>query len=305
MKALVSKTGIVATMAVAITMTATSPLIAQAGGNTASGEANAVVHQINHDNPIGANATPDSVAVYPSKRIAIHAFLPDATISVPSDPAQPTTTTTDSGVTISLTNLSASSASHVTKGAPGIAVSDAHDGWMIASVITHTGLSNDVVINSPNAPASYSTRISLSRGQSVKSTPHGGYEVVDREGRVSAVIGAPWAEDATGAAVPTHYQLHRDVLTQVINYHQHGVALPVTADPFWSYLGNYFACITGVGVPVGAAIAFVTYIGAEALYILATNKIINYRPGGPAWVSSVVKPYVRVVYNNCRRFIQS
>jgi len=282
-----------------------SPSIAQAGETTTPAEATAVAHRIVHDNPLGANATPDSVPVHPSMPIAIHASLPDATINVPSDPSKPTTTTTDSGVTITLTNLSASRASHVVEGAPGIAVSDTNNGWMIATVITHAGLSNDIIINSPDAPALYSTRITLSREQSIKSTPDGGYEVVDQKGKVSAVIGAPWAEDATGAAVPTHYQFHGDTLTQVVNFHRPGVVLPVTADPFWSYLGNYFACITGVGVPVGAAIAFATYIGAEALYIMATNKIINYRPGGPSWVSALVKPYVRVVYNNCRRFIQS
>jgi len=30
----------------------------------------------------------------------------------------------------------------------------------------------------------------------------------------------------------------------------------VTADPFWSVFGFYVTCITGVGVPIGAAIAF-------------------------------------------------
>jgi hypothetical protein len=306
-KALVSKTSIVATVAVAIAMTFTmiSPSIAQASDITTPAEATAVAHRIAHDNPLGANATPASVPVDPSIPIAIHASLPDATINVPSDPSKPTTTTTDSGVTISLTNLSASRASHVAEGAPGVAVSDANNGSMIATVITHTGLSNDIVINSPDALTSYSTRITLSRGQSIKSAPGGGYEVVDRKGKVSAIIGAPWAKDAKGAAVPTHYRLRGDVLTQVVNFHRHGTVLPVTADPFWSYLGNYFACILGVGVPVGAAIAFVTYIGAAALYIMATNAIINFRPGGPSWVSAVVRPYVRVVYNNCRRFIQS
>jgi hypothetical protein len=305
-KTLVSKTSIVATVAaIAMTFTTISPSIAQASDTTTPAEATAVAHRIAHDNPLGANATPDSVPVHPSIPIAIPASLPDATINVPSDPSKPTTTTTASGVTISLTNLSASRASHVAEGAPGIAVSNANNGSMIATVITHTGLSNDIVINSPNAPTSYSTRITLSRGQSIKSAPGGGYEVVDRKGKVSAIIGVPWAMDAKGAAVPTHYHLHGDVLTQVVNFHRHGAVLPVTADPFWSYLGSYFGCILGVGVPVGVAIAFATYIGAAALYIMATNQIINFRPGGPPWLSAVVKPYVRVVYNNCRRFIKS
>ncbi len=307
MKTLAQKASTVAAVAAAIatTFAISSPSIARAGENTTSAKATAVARQIVQINPSGANAIPASVPIDPSMPIAVHASLPDATINIPSDPSKPTTTTTDGGATIALANLSASKASHVTEGAPGIAVSDGHNGSMIATVITHTGMSNDIVINSLDAPASYSTRITVSRGQSVKSTPDGGYEVVDQKGKVSALVAAPWAEDATGTAVPTHYQFHGDVLTQVVDFHRPGVVFPVTADPFWSYLGNYFACITGVGVPVGAAIAFVMYIGAEALYVLATNKIINYRPGGPAWVSAVVKPYVRVVYNNCRRFIQS
>jgi hypothetical protein len=306
-KTVVPKYSMVAAVATAIAMTFTmvGSSTAQTRDTTTPAEATAVAHQIIQVSPLGANAAPDSAPVYSSMPIAIHASIPDATINVPSDPSKPTTTTTASGVTISLINLSASRASHVAEGAPGIAVSDTNNGWMAATVVTHTGLSNDIVINSPEAPTSYDTRITLSRGQFIKSTPGGGYEVVDRKGKVSAVIGAPWAEDATDTAVPTHYELHGDILTQVVDFHRPGIALPVTADPFWSYLGNYFACIIGVGVPAGVAIAFVTYIGAEALYILATNKIINYRPGGPPWLSSLVKPYVRVVYNNCRRFIKS
>lgn len=70
--------------------------------------------------------------------------------------------------------------------------------------------------------------------------PDGGVQISDRDGGDLGVVAAPWAQDANGAPVPTHYEIEGTHLVQVVE-HQ-GAAHPVVADP--SYQGDcgYVTC---------------------------------------------------------------
>jgi len=46
------------------------------------------------------------------------------------------------------------------------------------------------------------------------------------------VVAPPWAKDAAGENVKTHYQLNGSVLTQTVEHQAPGVAYPVLADPW-------------------------------------------------------------------------
>lgn len=53
-------------------------------------------------------------------------------------------------------------------------------------------------------------------------------------------IAAPWAIDANGAAVATHYEIRGSALVQIVDHNAADVAYPVTADPTYSFgLGIY------------------------------------------------------------------
>ena len=54
---------------------------------------------------------------------------------------------------------------------------------------------------------------------------------VTQDGAETARIDAPWALDAEGAAVPTHYEVNGDTLTQVVDHAVAGFSYPITADP--------------------------------------------------------------------------
>jgi hypothetical protein len=48
-------------------------------------------------------------------------------------------------------------------------------------------------------------------------------------------IEAPWAADANGVSVPTHFELRGKTLVQIVNHVGGGFEYPITADPQWSY----------------------------------------------------------------------
>lgn len=57
----------------------------------------------------------------------------------------------------------------------------------------------------------------------------GTYEVFDAEGRVAGRILSPWAVDASGNALPTHFEVHAQSLRQVVD--TKGATFPVVMDP--------------------------------------------------------------------------
>lgn len=56
--------------------------------------------------------------------------------------------------------------------------------------------------------------------------------LLDEEGSIVVGAAAPWAVDATGAAVATRFELTDGVLTQVVDHRAQGVTYPVVADPW-------------------------------------------------------------------------
>ena len=46
-------------------------------------------------------------------------------------------------------------------------------------------------------------------------------------------FGAPWAKDANGVAVPTHFEIQDGSVTQIINHTSGEYTYPITADPWF------------------------------------------------------------------------
>ncbi|MCU1370943.1 MAG: hypothetical protein JWO77_2137 [Ilumatobacteraceae bacterium] len=88
-----------------------------------------------------------------------------------------------------------------------------------------------VVIDGSDAPQSYEFPLRVNGERSdLRLASEGSVEVLDPDHReVVATIAAPWAQDAHGRAVPTHYELHGSSVVQVIEHAD--AAYPVTADP--------------------------------------------------------------------------
>lgn len=84
-----------------------------------------------------------------------------------------------------------------------------------------------------NAPTAYEYQFDLAAGAVLTVTGDGGVDIVEADGSVSRSIAAPWAIDANGRALSTHYLVLGGTLTQVIEFNT-STAYPVVADPTFS-----------------------------------------------------------------------
>ena len=131
-----------------------------------------------------------------------------------------------------------------------------------------------ITIKDRQASTSYAYRIQLPSGVFVHIQPDGSALVLAKDGSFGLKIGKPWAHDATGRSVPTHYIVDGTSLVQVINHRQRGVVYPVVADPsfhwWWGGVDIYFtraetAWVVGVGLTAISALLPVRYIVAIGL----------------------------------------
>lgn len=82
------------------------------------------------------------------------------------------------------------------------------------------------------APGRFDYGLSLDPGSTLVIDADGVVEVLDASGAMTAGVAPAWAKDASGADVPTHYEVSGSTLTQVVDHSSPGIAYPVVADPF-------------------------------------------------------------------------
>lgn len=87
-------------------------------------------------------------------------------------------------------------------------------------------------IEDSSAPTEYSYDLELPEGATLEILPDGMVLVLDAQGEFFAGVAAPWAKDAEGADVPTHYEIRDSSLVQVVDHQIQGTNYPVTADPW-------------------------------------------------------------------------
>lgn len=94
------------------------------------------------------------------------------------------------------------------------------------------------IIDNADAPTRYDYPIDLPEGSSLVLKDGGAEVIDDATGEVVGRFAAPWAKDATGKDVPTHYELNGQSLTQVVD-HNSSFAYPVVADPMYKTYVSY------------------------------------------------------------------
>lgn len=90
------------------------------------------------------------------------------------------------------------------------------------------------VIDGPTAPTSYSYALGLPDGYELLAADEGeGIAIAAKDkSDLLGVFAAPWAVDADGRAVPTHYEIQGSTLVQVVDHATGAFTYPVVADPW-------------------------------------------------------------------------
>lgn len=122
-------------------------------------------------------------------------------------------------------------------GAVVYAAESTGDSAVVVEPLTTGQVSIQTVI--PNADASVRYTYELGKGTSALPREDGGLSllVTDEESGMDMLAGevaAPWAFDATGAPVPTHYEVGEGSFTQVVEFTAE-TAFPVVADPTYGH----------------------------------------------------------------------
>ena len=91
------------------------------------------------------------------------------------------------------------------------------------------------VISKADAPTNYTYDVSLPPGGYLAQAEDGSIGVFDANNVLLAAVDAPWAKDANGRDVPTHYVVDGSSITQVVDHGSPGIAYPIVADPSWTW----------------------------------------------------------------------
>jgi hypothetical protein len=97
---------------------------------------------------------------------------------------------------------------------------------------TAEGLRALITIDSPTAPERFPFPVGGDVAQLV-SQDDGSVLALDADGVIVTTLTPPWARDADGKDVPTHYELDGTTVVQVVNHHSGTYAYGITADPWF------------------------------------------------------------------------
>ena len=115
------------------------------------------------------------------------------------------------------------------------------------------GVRTTITIDNCTASNRYEFTYDLDEGQKmVSSAEYLGEEfdtnevfIVNEDNEIQYLIESPWAKDANGNAVPTHYEIEGDTLVQIVDFDENS-AFPIVADPSAWQITKCVAAVTWV-----------------------------------------------------------
>lgn len=114
----------------------------------------------------------------------------------------------------------------------GVVGYDANNGSVTVAVPKEDGsVQLAVVIEGADAPTQY--EFAVGDGHDIRQYPDGSIGVYSVDGDFVGGIAAPWATDANGMEVPTHFEVRGGSVFQVVDHRDAGFAYPVVADPWF------------------------------------------------------------------------
>lgn len=152
-------------------------------------------------------------------------------VSIPIDPDDSISIATSSGAALSVGLPFADEAANAVSEGSGIVSYDNGNGSRTVPIVIDDGsLAIHTVIDSATAPTRYDYALDVQEGDTASLDASGAIVILGSAGEFRFAIGVPWAKDAAGRDVPTHYEFRNDVLTQIVELTA-GLEYPVVADP--------------------------------------------------------------------------
>ncbi|MFJ3395365.1 hypothetical protein [Leifsonia aquatica] len=162
---------------------------------------------------------------------AVDATVSGTNVTVPVDPSSGISLGgADTSITVGLPFAKQANDANVETA--GVVSYDNNNGSTTVPVVRDDGtLQINTVIEKAAAPKRYDYPLTIPEGQSLQLSADGSaYIGTEDASSISAYIPAPWAKDANGTPVVTHFEVSGDVLTQVVDFTAETV-FPVVADP--------------------------------------------------------------------------
>lgn len=177
----------------------------------------------------------------PSKSglVAIESLFGGKVVKVSSDPSQPISFGTNFG-DLSIKLPFAGRAGKAIPISNGLVAFDNQNFTTSAPILKGDGsLQLTTLIRNSQAPQNFSYQFDLGANFTVQ--PLGSGLALMKSGKFVAAVAAPWAKDAQGRDVPTHYEVDGSTITQVVEHQKSDFTYPIVADP---WLGtNLFSSI--------------------------------------------------------------
>ncbi|MFE4194251.1 DUF2599 domain-containing protein [Paenarthrobacter sp. NPDC056912] len=174
-----------------------------------------------------------SVATDESGGSAVDAKINDIRVVLPTHPVDPISLETSAGASIKISLPFSKEAAKADVISDGVVAYDNNNGSTTVPVVKIDGsIQIATVIEHSDAPTTYSYDVGLEPGSSLERQSDGTVSVLGPEGVRVGAFAPPWAKDANGFDVKTHYEIAGTTLIQVVEHWTAGIAYPVTADPY-------------------------------------------------------------------------
>ena len=164
-----------------------------------------------------------------------------------------------------------------------VALSDESSSSIVPVILEDGSVAIHSVLQDASAPRSYDYELDLPEGATLHLSPDsGGVTVVGADGTPILFVGAPWAKDANGETVPTHYSVNGTTLTQHIEVSGNG-AFPVVADPW-------------LGIDLVSSMNWTWVAGSGWRLNVNPTPWARTRTGDPLWIAIGAAGY-NEIYN--------
>ncbi|RLP76769.1 hypothetical protein D9V32_03765 [Mycetocola tolaasinivorans] len=228
----------------------------------------------------------DIVDLTPQARAALSTLVGEATVSAaPEDSVFDGIVATEAGATVLLPTAEDSSAAVLGSESLGARVPGA-EVTRTEGVVSVLENKNETFVVAPGSTGgvqfiniatehvvehSFDVETSIPEGASWSVLPDGGLQLIDAVGSLSAYVETPWAVDANGVSLPTHFTVEGGMITQHVD--TSNATFPVVSDPsIWTVA----ECLGSIALLIGfAAAKMATVIAKIATVIKKTTTLVN------------------------------